>query len=124
MWENLVGAVALLAQPQVILIALISAVFGMFMGAVPGLTATMGMALLVPFTFFMHDMSLLVAVVFMSGVDIYDGAIHSTLVRIPGTPSGEAYVDDSLSLTQQGKAARALGLNAVGSALGGIFGGQ
>ncbi|NMA71380.1 MAG: tripartite tricarboxylate transporter permease [Firmicutes bacterium] len=122
MWENLVGAVALLAQPQVILIALISAVFGMFMGAVPGLTATMGMALLVPFTFFMDQVSVLVAVISMSGMAIFAGDIPGTLVRIPGTPSSAAYVDDAFILTQQGKAARALGLNVLGSALGGIFG--
>lgn len=122
MLESLAGAVELLVQPHVIGLALVASVFGLFMGAVPGLTATMGMALLVPFTFFMDQVSVLVCVIAMSGVAIFAGDIPGTLVRIPGTPSSAAYCDDAFILTQQGKASRALGVNVMGSTLGGIVG--
>lgn len=122
MWESLAGAVELLIQPHVIVLAFASSFFGLFMGAVPGLTATMAMALLVPFTFFMDQVSVLVCVICMSGMAIFAGDIPATLVRIPGTPSSAAYCDDAYLLTQKGKASLALGLNVMVSALGGIAG--
>src|SRR5690606_41657380 len=80
---------------QVILIVLVSAVYGLFMGAIPGLTATMAVALLVPLTFFLDDIPALAAIVTLEACAIFAGDIPSTLVRIPGTPSSAAYVDRS-----------------------------
>lgn len=122
MWESLVGAVHLLARPEVIGLMALASVYGLFVGAIPGLTATMAMALLVPFTYFMDPITTLATVICMSAMAIFAGDIPAALVRMPGTPSSAAYTDDAFALTQQGQGARALGLSVVGSALGGLLG--
>lgn len=112
----------LLASPKVILIIMISAIYGLFVGAMPGLTATMAAALLVPFTFYMDPVPALVSIVTMSAMAIFAGDIPAALIRIPGTPSSAAYTQDSFELTKQGKAELVLGADVVFSAIGGLMG--
>jgi len=109
-------------QFQVLLIILISAVYGIFMGAVPGLTATMAVALLVPMTFFLDDVTALAAIVTLSACAIFAGDIPTTLVRIPGTPSSAAFVDDAYALRSRGRHNIALGTALLFSAVGGLCG--
>jgi TctA family transporter len=99
-----------------------AAVYGLFMGAVPGLTATMAVALLVPLTFFMSPVAALAAVVTLVACAIFAGDIPGALVRIPGTPASAAYVEDAYALTQRGLAQRALGTSLMFSVGGGLFG--
>ena len=112
----------LLFSLKVILIIMASAIYGLFVGAMPGLTATMAAALLVPFTFFMDPVPALVSIVTMSAMAIFAGDIPAALVRIPGTPSSAAYTQDSFELTKQGKAELVLGADVVFSAVGGLMG--
>ena len=109
-------------QPHVILVICCSALYGVFMGAVPGLTATMAVALLVPVTFFLDDIPALAAIVTLEACAIFAGDIPAALLRIPGTPSSAAYVADSYALTQQGKARKCLLVALVFSVAGGLFG--
>src|SRR4030042_1309891 len=113
---------SLLINLKVILVIIISAIYGLFVGAIPGLTATMAAALLIPFTFFMDPVPALVSIVTMSAMAIFAGDIPAALVRIPGTPSSAAYTDDSYELTKQGKAERGLGVDVICSAIGGLLG--
>jgi TctA family transporter len=122
MIEHVGQALALLASWKILLTIVICSVYGLFVGAIPGLTATMAAALLVPFTFFMDPLSSLVAIVTMSAMAIFAGDIPAALVRIPGTPSSAAYTDDSYELTKQGKAELVLGVDVVTSAIGGLMG--
>lgn len=96
--------------------------YGLFMGAIPGLTATMAVALLVPLTFFLTDLMAMAAIVTLTACAIFAGDIPTTLVRIPGTPSSAAYVDDSYSLAQRGRQDEALGASLLFSVAGGLFG--
>ena len=112
----------LLASWKVILIIMASAIYGLFVGAMPGLTATMAAALLIPFTFFMDPVPALVSIVTMAAMAIFAGDIPAALVRIPGTPSSAAYTQDSFELTKQGKAELVLGADVVFSAIGGLIG--
>src|SRR5512136_2092016 len=112
----------LLLNLKVIVIIMVSAIYGLFVGAMPGLTATMAAALLIPFTFFMDPVPALVSIVTMSAMAIFAGDIPAALVRIPGTPSSAAYTQDSFALTQQGKAEMVLGVDVVFSAIGGLMG--
>ena len=121
MIEHIGQALVLLASWKVLLTIVICSVYGLFVGAIPGLTATMAAALLVPFTFFMDPLSSLVAIVTMSAMAIFAGDIPAALVRIPGTPSSAAYTDDSYELTKQGKAELVLGVDVVTSAIGGLM---
>ena len=120
--ENVLAAVALVLQPDVLLVICLAAVYGLFVGSIPGLTATMAVALLVPVTFFMDPIPALAAIVTMEAMAIFAGDIPGALVRIPGTPSSAAYVGESYSLTQQGKAGYVLGVDVTVAAIGGLFG--
>jgi TctA family transporter len=113
---------SLLINLKVILVIIISAIYGLFVGAIPGLTATMAAALLIPFTFFMDPVPALVSIVTMSAMAIFAGDIPAALVRIPGTPSSAAYTQDSFELTKQGKGELVLGVDVVFSAIGGLMG--
>lgn len=107
---------------KVLLVILVSASYGLFVGAIPGLTATMAVALMVPFTFFLDPVPGLAAIVTMEACCIFAGDIPTTLMRIPGTPSSAAYVDDAYALTQQGRHQQALGVSLVYSVVGGLVG--
>ncbi|MDG2961172.1 tripartite tricarboxylate transporter permease [Bisgaard Taxon 10/6] len=96
--------------------------FGLFVGAIPGLTATMAVALMVPFTFFMEPIPALALMISVGASSIYAGDIPGALLRIPGTPASAAYVDDSYLLVKQGKVNRVLGLGLISSVIGGIIG--
>ena len=115
-------AFGLVFQPFVLLVILLSALYGLFVGAIPGLTATMATALLVPVTFFMAPIPAVAAIVTATAMAIFSGDIPSALLRMPGTPASAAYTDEAYNLTRQGKAELALGAGLVFSVLGGIFG--
>ena len=120
--DTVFQGLSLLMNLKVIMVIMISAIYGLFVGAVPGLTATMAAALLIPFTFFMDPVPALVSIVTMSAMAIFAGDIPAALVRIPGTPSSAAYTQDSFELTKQGKGELVLGVDVVFSAIGGLMG--
>lgn len=123
MAEALGQAVALVVlDPFVWGIILASALYGISVGAVPGLTATMATALLVPVTFWLEPVPALAAIVTMTACAIFSGDIPSTLLRIPGTPASAAYTEDAYWFTRRGQADRALGVALVSSVIGGLFG--
>ena len=113
----------ILLTPSTMAVILAAACFGLFMGAIPGLTATMAVALLVPLTFHLDPIPSLAAIVTLEATAIFAGDIPTTLVRIPGTPSSAAYTDDAYALTQRGLGQKALATALVFSVAGGIFGG-
>jgi putative tricarboxylic transport membrane protein len=115
-------ALGLIMNWTVVLSIVGSALFGLFVGAVPGLTATMATALLVPITFFLPPVAAVGAIVTATAMAIFAGDIPGCLLRMPGTPASAAYVDDSYGMTRKGMAERALGIGLVFSAIGGIFG--
>ena len=122
MVESIFLAIGLIAKPYVLFVIAMSAFYGIFVGAMPGLTATMATALLVPVTFFMEPVPALAAIVTMEAMAIFAGDIPSALVRIPGTPASAAYVEDAYALTQRGKAGFALGVSVSVAAIGGLIG--
>src|SRR5512138_2811823 len=115
-------ALALVFDPYVLWVILASALFGLFVGAVPGLTATMATALLVPVTFFIPPVPAVAAIVTATAMAIFSGDIPGALLRIPGTPASAAYTDEAYAMTNKGQAELALGSGLVFSAIGGHFG--
>ena len=95
---------------------------GLLFGAIPGLTATLAIALLLPFTFGMEVTNALVMVmgIYMSG--IYAGSITGITLNIPGAPSGAITSIDGHALMKQGHGAQALSLDAFASSVGGMMG--
>jgi putative tricarboxylic transport membrane protein len=120
--DAVVTAFGLVFQPYVLVVILLSALYGLFVGAIPGLTATMATALLVPVTFFMPPVPAVAAIVTATAMAIFAGDIPSALLRMPGTPASAAYTDEAYLLTKRGQAEIALGSGLVFSVLGGIFG--
>jgi len=115
-------ALGLVLDPYVLVVIFFSALFGLFVGCIPGLTATMATALLVPLTFFMPPVPAVAAIVTATAMAIFSGDIPGALLRIPGTPASAAYTDESYRMTLKGQAEMALGAGLVFSALGGLFG--
>lgn len=95
---------------------------GLIFGAIPGLTATLAIALLLPFTFGMEvtDALVMVAGIYMAG--IYAGSITGITLNIPGAPSGAITTLDGHALMKRGEGTRALGMSAFSSAFGGLVG--
>ena len=122
MWGPLGQAFAMVFEPYTILVMLGASLFGLFVGAIPGLTATMATALLVPVTFFMAPIPAIAAMVTATAMAIFSGDIPGCLLRIPGTPASAAYTDEAYALTKKGQAELALGAGLVFSAVGGLFG--
>jgi len=118
-WEQ---AFVLVFQPYNIFVMLAASLFGLFVGAVPGLTATMATALLVPVTFFMAPIPAIAAIVTATAMAIFSGDIPGCLMRMPGTPASAAYTDEAYAMTRKGQAELALGAGLVFSAIGGLFG--
>jgi putative tricarboxylic transport membrane protein len=120
--DALLTAFGMVFQPYVLLVILLASLYGLFVGAIPGLTATMATALLVPVTFFMAPIPAVAAIVSATAMAIFSGDIPSALLRMPGTPASAAYTDEAYLLTKRGMAETALGAGLVFSVLGGIFG--
>jgi putative tricarboxylic transport membrane protein len=102
------------------LAVVIGVVSGIVVGAMPGLSATMAISVLVPFTFGLEP---LVALGLMAGIyngAMYGGAIPAVLLRIPGTPAAVATTFDGYPMAQKGQGGFALQVAVVSSALGGI----
>ncbi|MFM7533811.1 MAG: tripartite tricarboxylate transporter permease [Rubrivivax sp.] len=118
----LATAFGLVFDPYVITVILGSAVFGIFVGAIPGLTATMATALLVPITFFMPPVPALGAIVTASAMAIFAGDIPGAMLRMPGTPASAAYTDESYAMARKGQLELNLGVNLVFSVAGGLVG--
>lgn len=120
--DILMNGVSLVLNFETLLVILLASLFGIFVGAVPGLTATMAVALLVPLTFYMDTIPAIAAIVTTSAMAIFAGDIPGTYLNIPGTPASAAYVGESHALAKKGRAREALGINLACSVFGGIFG--
>ncbi len=120
--DALIQGFGLLFQGEVLLAMLLASLFGLFVGAIPGLTASMAVSMLVPLTFFMSPLVAITSIVAVSAMAITAGDIPAALIRIPGTPASAAYVDDTYAMTLKGQAGLALGTGLITSAIGGIFG--
>ena len=122
MWTAVGQAFSMVFEPYTMLVIVLASLYGLFVGAVPGLTATMATALLVPVTFFMAPIPAVAAIVTATAMAIFSGDIPGCLLRIPGTPASAAYTDEAFAMTRKGLAEQALGAGLVFSAVGGLFG--
>ena len=114
------GAVFL--NPQVLLMTLLGATGGVLLGAIPGMTATMGIALLIPFSF---GMDLIPSIGLLLGIycgGMYGGSISAILIHAPGTPAAAATLLDGYPMCQKGQAGRALSIAMFASFCGGVIG--
>lgn len=100
----------------------LGALGGVLLGAIPGMTATMGVALLIPFSF---GMDLIPSVGLLLGIycgGMYGGSISAILIHAPGTPSAAATLLDGYPMCQKGQAGKALSIAMFSSFCGGVIG--
>lgn len=90
------------SNPEVLLMTFIGALGGVLLGAIPGMTATMGVALLIPFSF---GMDLIPSIGLLLGIycgGMYGGSISAILIHAPGTPAAAATLLDGYPHVQEG----------------------
>lgn len=94
---------------------------GIIFGSIPGLTATLGVTLFIPFTYTMQPVQGLVMLIAVYVGGISGGLITATLINIPGTPSSIYTCFDGYPMTKKGKPAQALAIGVSCSLIGGTF---
>ena len=114
-------ALKLALVPSVLVSNFIGTAVGIIIGALPGLTSTMGVALAVPLTYGMAPASGFAMLCGIYCGSVYGGAITAILINTPGTPAGAATTLDGYPMAQKGRAVEALGIAAISSFLGGLF---
>lgn len=107
-------------NPIVLFYMIAGTMAGICIGALPGLTATMGVALLLPLTFGMDAVSGILMLLGIYVGAIYGGSISAILLHTPGTPASAATAIDGYEFTKRGEAGRALGIATMASYVGGI----
>ncbi len=120
--NDLLEGFRLVMATDVLVAIFASAVYGLVVGSLPGLSATMAVALLVPVTFWLSPIAAVATIITASAMAIFSGDIPGALLRIPGTPASAAYTDEAYALTRKGQAELALGAGLWFSAIGGIVG--
>jgi TctA family transporter len=120
--STFIEAIGLVLATDVLIAIAASAVYGLVVGSLPGLSATMATALLVPVTFYLSPIAAVATIITASAMAIFSGDIPGALMRIPGTPASAAYADEAYAMTRKGQAELALGAGLWFSAIGGIVG--
>ncbi|WP_425433698.1 tripartite tricarboxylate transporter permease [Natribacillus halophilus] len=105
-----------------LLFLLVGCVVGILFGVIPGLTATMGLALILPFTFALEPTHGLILLMGMYVGGISGGLVAATLLGIPGTPSSIATTFDAYPMSKNGEPVRAMGIGIGASVIGGTVG--
>ncbi|WFP16201.1 tripartite tricarboxylate transporter permease [Citricoccus muralis] len=118
MFVDVIGEVF---QPASLIAILLGTVIGVVIGALPGLSATMAIALLIPVTFLMEPIPGIILLVTVYTAGVYGGSISAILLYTPGTPANAAASLDGYPLTKQGLGYRAIIIATVSSMAGGIL---
>ena len=117
MWEALGNVLT----PYVFMWNIIGVLAGMIIGALPGLSATMGVAILTPLTFWLEPTAGLAVLLGVYNSAIWAGGISAILINTPGTAASIAQTMDGYAMTKQKKIGLALNINTVYSVFGGLF---
>lgn len=120
MFENMISGFGHALSLYVLLFALLGTTAGVFVGAIPGLSGAMLIALLLPVTFYMEPINALSFIVGVYVGAVSGGMISATLLRIPGTISSLVTTFDGYPMAAAGKPGRALGLGIYASLFGGV----
>lgn len=121
MGATLLSALLTVLSPVNLLMATCGTGLGIVIGALPGFTSTMGVALFIPVTFSMSPETGLIFLAAIYCASTYGGSISAILIQTPGTPAAIITAIDGYELTKQGKGGKALGMATFASFVGGII---
>ena len=119
--EGFLGGLAILLDPWVMFMVFLGTVLGIFVGALPGISGSTTIALMLPMTITMGPIP---AICFLGAIYCaanFGGSITAIMVNAPGDPSASATALEGYKMAEKGQAGLALGMSAVSSAIGGIF---
>lgn len=119
--EAVFSGLAALADPWLLSLLILATLGGVVVGALPGLNATTGAALLLPFTITMDPVAAIAVLAAIYCSATFAGAITAILINTPGTSASATTCLDGYPLAQRGEAGRALGMAVVSSTFGGVF---
>ena len=119
--ELLASGFSVVFQPQMFIMVILAVILGTIFGALPGVSATMAVALGLTFTYTMDPIPAIVFLVAIYCSSITGGSITAILFKIPGVPSSAPTTFDGYPMAQRGEAGKALGVALIASAIGGLF---
>jgi putative tricarboxylic transport membrane protein len=117
---DILSGFAAIGDPNLLFLIVITTIVGTIIGVLPGLNATTGAALLLPFTLTMDPISATVVLATIYGAATFAGCITAILINTPGTSASATTCLDGYPLAQQGEAGRAIGVATIASTFGGI----
>lgn len=121
MADLLIQGFAVVLEPKLLVLLSGAVLLGIAAGAMPGISATMGVALLSPLTFTMEPLAGILSLVGVYCGAVYGGSLSAILLGIPGTPGAVATTLDGYAMSRQGKPGIALGIATLSSFTGGIL---
>ena len=119
--EPLIAGLLALMDPQLLVLLFAATLAGVIIGSLPGLNATTGAALLLPFTITMEPIPAIAILTTIYCAATFAGAITAILINTPGTSASATTCLDGFPLAQRGEAGRALGMATISSTIGGII---
>ncbi len=117
----LLDGLRLCLQPTNLLLILGGMMLGVIFGALPGISSSMGIVLMLPFTYYMDSVPSIAMLSALYAGSAYGGSITAILFNTPGTPEAVATTFDGYPMAQKGLAGKALGLAITASSFGGVF---
>lgn len=122
MWQNILTALSAFTSLEVLIALAIGVLGGMFIGIIPGVGPSVGIALLIPITFTMSPVAALVMIAAIYTTGVYGGSITAVVCHTPGTAASAATSLDGYELTKQGHGMEAISIVTVASVFGGVVG--
>lgn len=119
--EPLIQGMAFVLQPHTLLWIVVGDIVGIFIGAMPGLTATMGLALFLPVSLHLDSLTAIGLLLGLYFGAVTGASIPAILFGIPGNPNAIATALDGLPMARKGQAGMALGGAVIASFLGGLI---
>jgi putative tricarboxylic transport membrane protein len=114
-------ALPVFTDPLVIGLVILGTIAGVVVGALPGLSSSMAIALLLPFSLYLEPVPAIALLASLYCAGTFGGSITAILINAPGAPPAAATAFDGYPMAVNGQAGRALGISAIASSLGGIF---
>ena len=119
--EAIFEAAAIVFSPGMAVLLLVGVAAGVVVGAMPGLTSTIAIGLLIPFTYTLSKYSAFTLLLGIYCGSMYGGAIPAVLMNLPGTPTAAVTAIDGFAMAQKGRASQALSISNIASVLGGLI---
>jgi len=119
--DAVLQGISLMADPTNVGLIFVAVLIGVIVGALPGLSSPMAVALLLPFTISMEPVPAISMMAALYCAGTFGGSICAILINAPGAPPAVATAFDGYPMAKRGEAGRALGIAAVSSICGGIF---